>query len=327
MTVLVTGASGYVGRAIALRLVAAGARVRGLVRTGARPLPAGVEAVPGDLRDPPSLVRAVAGADAVVHAAAHLGGGPRSTHARVTVAGTAAVLAAARAAGVRRVVHLSTVAVHGWQPPGTLVGPEDAPEPQPERRDDYAWAKIHAERWVWLHRQHGLDAAVLRPGIVYGRGHEVLGRVVRPLPGGVLLVAGGPHMVLPLVHVADVAEAAARALDAPCVPASALPVVGPEQPTQRAWLERRAKHRGERRRVIYLGLGAARLLARRGARGAHAASRAYALAWTAQAVRYDVRPTAAALGWAPRITPAEGLSRDPSPTGRDHDAARVSAGR
>src|SRR5262249_58949840 len=102
--------------------------------------------------------------------AAHLGGGGRALHAQINAAGTRALLAAAQRAGVGRLVHLSTVAVYGRKDDGQVVRPADGYDPFPELRDDYAWSKIEAERWVHLYRRRGLDAVVLRPGIVYGGG-------------------------------------------------------------------------------------------------------------------------------------------------------------
>jgi len=256
----------------------------------------------------------------VVHAAAHLGGGARALHARVNAGGTDLVCSACAAADVRRLVHVSTIAVHGWQPRGTTVAPEDAAEPLPERRDDYAWSKIQAERWVRLHRAaHGLDAVVLRLGIVHGAGRAPLGRVVRRLPGGVLLAAGAPWARLPLVHVDDVADAVARALTIASAPATPLAVVGPDQPTHADWLAALARRGEAPARVVWLPLAPARWLAAVGVTRDHAAaSRAYALAWTCQGVRYDTAPTRRALGWTPTRAALDGAAATrvagPAPT-------------
>src|SRR4029453_13935666 len=116
-------------------------------------------------------------------------------------------------ARVGRVVHLSTLAVYGRKGDGQFVRPADGFDPFPELRDDYAWSKIAAERWVRLYRAPArLDAVVLRPGIVYGGRRDFVARVARRGIGPLLVVLGSPEMLLPLVHVHDVAGAVPAAL-------------------------------------------------------------------------------------------------------------------
>src|SRR5262245_51133843 len=102
MKVLVTGATGEVGSQVTARLLADGVAVRALCRSRSDGLPCDVEVTPGDLTAPETLERAVAGVDAVVHCAAHLGSGGRALHARINVEGTRALLAAAQRARVAR---------------------------------------------------------------------------------------------------------------------------------------------------------------------------------------------------------------------------------
>ena len=308
MNVLVTGATGDVGGYVTTRLLADGAAVRVLCRSVSDRLPREVEVTLGDLTAPQTLERAVAGMDAVVHCAAHLGGGGRALHAQINAAGTRALLAAAQRAGVGRLVHLSTVAVYGRKDDGQVVRPADGYDPFPELRDDYAWSKIAAERWVHLYRHRGLDAVVLRPGIVYGGRRDFVARVSRRAAGSLLLVLGSPGMLLPLVHVRDVAEAVARALRIRNAPAEPLELVGPGMPTQAEYLAHRNAARGEHLVPIYVP--AARLLRRiavlPGPRKARAV--AYRLAWATQSVRYENEPLAQALGWCPGVELAQGLA-------------------
>lgn len=316
MKVLVTGATGDVGRRVTARLVAAGMVVRALCRAEPTDLPPGAAGVRGDLTAPETLEAAVAGMDAVVHCAAHLGGGGRAVHSRVNVGGTRALLAAAQRARVGRVVHLSTVAVYGRKRDGQLVRPADGHDPFAELRDDYAWSKIAAERWVELYRVHGgLDTVVLRPGIVYGGRRDFVARVARRGAGPLLVVLGSPGMLLPMVHVQDVAEAVLRALGARPTSGEPLDLVGPKMPTQAEYLARRSAALGERLVPVYLP--AAPVLCRiagvAGARRIRAL--AYRLAWATQSVRYDGGPLATTLGWSPGIELGQGL------------AARFAAGR
>jgi nucleoside-diphosphate-sugar epimerase len=320
MTIAVTGATGYVGRSVVARCLAAGATVRALVRDPQAALPAGVERVTIDLAAPAGLDAQLGGADVVVHCAAEQRSPSRARHQLVNVGGTRAVLEAAVAAGVRRVIHLSSIAVYSRREPGAIVSPDDPVDPFPELREPYAWSKIGAESWVALHRRaSALDVVTLRLGIVYGRERDVVARVSRRLAGPLAVVAGSPGMLLPLVHVDDVAEAVWRVAEARRVATPTLHVVGPETPTQRSYLARRAAHRRERMLALYVPLGLARALAARRAWAdalarPSRASRATALAWCAQHVRYDMGPTERTLGWMPRITIDDGL-RGPAPAG------------
>ena len=308
MRVLVTGATGDVGGYVTTRLLADGLAVRVLCRSGSDRLPREVEVALGNLTAPETLERAVAGMDAVVHCAAHLGGGGRTLHARINAAGTRALLAAAERTRVGRLVHLSTVAVYGRKDDGQVARPADGHDPFPELRDDYAWSKIEAERWVHLYRAHGgLDTVVLRPGIVYGGRRDFVARVARRAAGSLLVVLGSPGMLLPLVHVRDVAEAVVRARRIRSAPPEALDLVGPGMPTQAEYLARRGAARGEHLVPIYLP--AARLLRRIANLPASRTARAlaYRLAWATQSVRYDNEPLAQALGWRPCVELAQGL--------------------
>ena len=142
MTIAVTGATGYVGTTLLRRLQAAGVGVRALVRDANAALPPGVERAQVDLARPHGhdLEAALGGVDALVHAAVEQRAPTRARHRLVNVRGTHAVLEAAAAAGVRRVVHLSTIAVYARQEPGALVSADEPLEPFAELRDDYAWS-------------------------------------------------------------------------------------------------------------------------------------------------------------------------------------------
>src|SRR5262245_38259568 len=118
MKVLVTGAGGFIGSWVVRALRSRGHEVRAMLRPGRDPglvRSLGAEAVEADLLDEPSLRRASAGAEGLVHCAAHIGFWSRRNdeQRRVNVDGTAAVLRAAHGAGVTRIVHVSSVAAVG----------------------------------------------------------------------------------------------------------------------------------------------------------------------------------------------------------------------
>jgi dihydroflavonol-4-reductase len=211
VTTLVTGASGFVGSAVARALLAAGEPVRALVRpNSARGLPGDLplEPVVGDLDDPASLARAVKGCSALFHVAAdyRLWVPEPEAMYRTNVAGTRALLVAAAEAGVRRIVYTSSVATLGLRADG---GPADETTPAAlaDMVGHYKRSKYLAELAVReLVEQHGLPAVIVNPSAPVGP------RDARPTPTGrmVLEAARGriPAYVdtgLNLVHVDDVA--------------------------------------------------------------------------------------------------------------------------
>ena len=211
MTTLVTGASGFVGSAVARALVAAGEPVRALVRhRSVRALPTDLplEAVVGDLDEPASLARAVKGCDAVFHVAAdyRLWVPEPEAMYRTNVEGTRALLLAAAEAGVRRIVYTSSVATLGLAEDGRPAD-ETTPAALGEMIGHYKRSKYLAEQAVHeLIAQHGLPAVIVNPSAPVGP------RDSRPTPTGrmVLEAARGrmPAYVdtgLNLVHVDDVA--------------------------------------------------------------------------------------------------------------------------
>lgn len=170
MNVLVTGATGLIGNAIARRLAGQGHHVRALVRDAdraARLLPAAVELVRGDITAPESLPAAMRGVERVFHAA----GMPEQWQKdpaifdRVNRQGTVNVLAAALDAKVRRVVYTSTMDVFAAPRGGTLVEANLDPAPKPTH---YERSKQAAEREAEAFRQRGLDLVYVNPSAVYG---------------------------------------------------------------------------------------------------------------------------------------------------------------
>ncbi|MFL5356459.1 SDR family NAD(P)-dependent oxidoreductase [Archangium sp.] len=201
MNVLVTGATGLIGNAIAHRLVAQGKTVRALVRDtdkAKRLLPAEVELVRGDVTDPESLPAAMRGAERLFHTA----GMPEQWQPDETIfdkvnrQGTVNVLKAALAAGVKRVVYTSTMDVFGAPRGGTLVETNIDPHPKPTA---YERSKQAAEREAEAIRQQGLDVVYVNPAAVYGPSPvhvglnsiflQVLNREAPALPPGGVSVA------------------------------------------------------------------------------------------------------------------------------------------
>lgn len=188
--VLVTGANGFVGRAVMRRLSADGAwRIRGAVR-GDATLPAEVERIAvGTIGRDTDWAAAVAGTNAVVHLAARVhvmrdnAADPREAFREVNLRGTLGLARAAAAAGVSRFVFVSSIKVNGEAGRFTEA---DVPAPV----DPYGMSKLEAETGLrQLAAETGMEVVVVRPPIVYGPGvkanFDALLRAVRrgvPLP-------------------------------------------------------------------------------------------------------------------------------------------------
>jgi nucleoside-diphosphate-sugar epimerase len=215
MRILVTGATGEVGRRFVPRLLmraaAAGTAgtVRVLVRDEARAEPLvrlGAQAVSGDLREPADAAEAVAGMDAVVNLAASFRGVPDDEAWAVNRDCALALGRAAAGAGVRRFVQVSTNLVYGAGR-GRPALEDDEPLPGSSMWGAYPASKREAETGLLgLHRETGLDVRVARLAYVYGEGDPHLRQAMRWAP------SWAAHQRLPLVHHADVAQGLLRVL-------------------------------------------------------------------------------------------------------------------
>ncbi len=217
--VFVTGGTGLVGSHVATQLVCLGNPVRALHRADSDVTYVaglGCELVVGDTRDEiETLAAAMAGCDAVVHTAAvtyvKL---PWEKVREINVGGTERVMRAAARAGVKSVVHVSSVAVHGGRPGRSdESSPTDAPLLP---RELYARSKREAEAVVHATaRELGLSATILRPAAVYGeRDRLFTPTVVRTLRLPVQFLLGDGHGTIAAVYAGNVADAVVTALGA-----------------------------------------------------------------------------------------------------------------
>ncbi|SEM44412.1 NAD-dependent epimerase/dehydratase family protein [Streptacidiphilus jiangxiensis] len=210
-TILVTGATGQVGRRFVPRLlqwVAPDETVRVLVRgeESARHFTElGAEAVLGDLRDADARKRALEGADAVVNVAAAFRGVPDEEAWAVNRDAAIALGREAAAAGVRRFVQASTNLVYG----AGRGRPAAASDPLQPETSWGVYPRSKAEAEAGLAEVPGLAPVVVRLAFVYGEGDPHLTQSAR-------FIVGWPaHRRLPMVHHADVAQALFRALRTP----------------------------------------------------------------------------------------------------------------
>ena len=211
---VVTGASGFYGRAIAREMTRAGYRVRGIGRSLPPEDPNIVEWIRADLGEalPAS---ALEGAALVVHAAAETAGGI-DDHRRNTIEATRHLLAAMDAAKVRRLVHISSISV--LRPPRPFWERQSESTPlaaDAERLGPYTWAKCESEALVaQAHAQQIVDARILRPAALIDReAIELPGLVGRRLFGDWCLGLGRPSLPFAVCDVNEAAKAVAWTAD------------------------------------------------------------------------------------------------------------------
>lgn len=182
VTIAVTGGTGFVGRHLLAAAKARGIRVRALARTPRQPVPE-IDWVYGALDRPAALAELVHGADAVIHVAGVINARDRAGFEAGNVEGTLAMVEAARAGGVPRFIHVSSLA---------------AREPQ---LSDYGWSKARSETIV---AASGLDWTTVRPPAVYGPGDKEMLELFRMARRGVVLLPPGGR--LSVIAAPDLAE-------------------------------------------------------------------------------------------------------------------------
>lgn len=236
MKLLVTGASGFIGRHVVAAALRCGHQVRAVVRPARdleglpwHPHP-DVELARLDLRSRHCLVQAVGGVDAVVH----LAGGMSGTYQdqfRCTVVATENLLEAMVSAGVHRLVAISSIAVYDYVRARRRIDENTVLEQHPQDRDDYARTKLIQERLVrdFAASHHGM-VTILRPGVVFGRDHLWTARI--GARAGNWWCRIGARAPLPLIYVENLADAILRAVEQESSAGKTLNLVDDETPTQ-----------------------------------------------------------------------------------------------
>ena len=241
MTVLVTGATGFVGSRVVHALRAHGNEVRALVRHPDRAgslRPLGVEIAAGDVTDAASLQAAAAGCTHVVHLVSILKGAPADFD-RVMTRGTQSVVAAARDAGVERFVLMSALGTD-------------------ERTKDlvpYYGAKWAMEQEVL---GSGLAFTILRPSFVFGKGGALATFVKQVRYSPVVTVIGDGSQRIQPIWVDDLAEHVARSLELPDAANRTFELGGREVVTWDELYRRIAATLGKRRLFVHVPFGIAR---------------------------------------------------------------------
>ena len=226
---LITGATGLIGFRLAQRLISDRVRVKALVRTGS---PAevleeiGAEVVRGDLRDQESLGVAVEDVDTVYHCGAVTG--PTSiaeqVYRDVNHQGTVNLLVACRSARrVERVVHVSTVAVVGHVPPGTVADEEAAADPV----GPYGRTKLLAEQEARAAAGRGLHVVIARLMWTYGPGCRGAIKLFRMIAKRRFVLVGSGRNTIQPVWLEDAVDALLLCSTQPVRPGAIYNVAGP----------------------------------------------------------------------------------------------------
>lgn len=207
MRVLITGATGFTGGHLARTLASRGYAVRALVRnenSSRKLLGAGVEIAVGDLRDHAAVRRAVDNREIVYHIGAiyRQAGLSADEYVDVNAKSVGTVIEAAASAGVSRVVHCSTVGVHGdvEHPPAD----EDAPL---RPGDIYQETKLKGERIARdVGQREGIEVTIARPTGIYGPGDRRLLKLFRGVASRRFVVLGSGEIFYHLTYIDDLVE-------------------------------------------------------------------------------------------------------------------------
>jgi 2-alkyl-3-oxoalkanoate reductase len=318
MTVLVTGAAGFLGGHVTDLLLASGERPRVLIRPGEGLSPsaqANVDVHRGDVGDRAALEPALRGVDRVLHCAARCGPwGPAAEYESTNVRALQTLVRAALDAGVRRLVHVSSITVHGNDVGG--VADESAPlreEPNPYSRSKLAGERV-LERMI---RDDGAPVTIVRPGWIYGpRDRASFARVARMIDKGRMVMVGAGANHLPLIYVRDAAQGVLLASESRQAAAKAYLLINDESVTQRDYINAIAAELGApapKRRIPYrlgLMLGAgAESLGRLSHREQAPPVMRYGIQLLGGENRFTITRARRELGFAPQVDLAEGVRR------------------
>src|ERR1700676_190687 len=315
--VLVTGATGLIGRQLVRRLLLEGNRVRIFVRR----LPeaefmndGNVEVFLGDLGDPAAVDVAVAGTEIVYHVGAAMKGSAHD-HERGTVCGTQNIVDSVLRHAVQRLVYISSLScLHAAVARRGDVVTEDWPvEPSPTRRGAYTQSKTAAEKIVLdAVRDRQLRAVLLRPGRVFGPGMTLLTPEVARKIGNFFVILGDGTRELPLVYVEDVIDAIVLAAETSKFDGSIFHIVDRTRVTQNEVVRDCISKNAGKARVIHVPVAIVYSLAL----GFEVLSRVlkrpvplsiYRVKSALARMHFDCTRAENELGWQPRVGVASGL--------------------
>jgi nucleoside-diphosphate-sugar epimerase len=318
MTVLVTGASGLLGRHVVDQILEMGERPRALVAPEESTEPftsVDVDVRSADIRERAALEAAMRGVERVVHCAARTGPwGPEEEYDQTNVRALDALIEIAAAEQVRHVVHVSSVTVHG----NDVRGAADENSPTRTERNPYSRSKIAGERRLReLVTRFSVPVSIVRPGWIYGpRDTASFARTATMIRDGRMVMLGSGSNHLPLIYVTDAARGALQAVYAGGPSGRAYILVNDEPVTQRDYVAAIARELGvamPTKRVPYrlaLALGAGFEAAWTLARSEHPPPLTrYGVKLLGGENRFDISRARRELGFNPSVSMAEGVAR------------------
>ena len=300
MKILVTGGTGFVGRAAVSALQSAGHTVRLALRSSGAVTPA-ESVVVGELRPTIDWTRALDGIEAVVHLAARVHvmrdhAGSAEEIERTNTDGTLRLARAAASAGARRFVFVSTIKVNGELTAGRPFCADDEPNPC----DDYGRSKLMAERG--LLEIHGIEPVIIRPPLVHGPGAKGnLARFCRLAQFGLPVPFGAIDNRRDLIGVANLANLIERCVWHASAPGGVF-LAADDEPLSTPQLFRMiAAALGRPARMIHVPVAMMRAIARPLGFGAE-------IDRLTQSLEIDATKTRDMLGWQPPYSTIDGVS-------------------
>jgi dihydroflavonol-4-reductase len=311
VSVLVTGATGFIGPHLVQRLVGAGERVAALVRPetdASRLLALGVEVVRGDVRDPVAVRRAVAGRRIVYHLARALRGSDERALAAVNGEGTANIARAAAATGVGRIVLAGSASVYGHVVPGVVLTEDSPPKPD----SAYGRSKLLGERALF--GEGAAPAVIVRIPAVLGPGAHAWRATFASVGSRRFRMIGAGDNRLHLVDVADVVDGLLLCGATPAIEGRIYNLGGPEPIRLREMVKLIARELGvEGRGPRALPAAPFRLYHRLSEVASRVAGidlpRAAGVAFLLTDRVLDISRARRELGYAPRVESAEAIRR------------------
>jgi nucleoside-diphosphate-sugar epimerase len=308
MSVLVTGASGFIGRRLVARLAADGYAVRASVHRTLPVLPTGCEAVQcGPIGPETDWSAALADVEAIVHLAARahvireMAADPLHAFRQVNAEGTRRLAEQGAARGVRRFVLVSSIGVLGRSTDGRPpFRPEDPPEPE----SPYAQSKLEAERALWaVASASGMEGAVVRPPLVYGpKARGNLDRLTQLIARGVPLPLASVDNARSMIGLDNLVDLLVACLRQPGAAGRTLLAADGEDISTPALIRRLATAMGRRAFLLPTPPGLLRAAGR-------ALGRQNEVAGLIGSLQVDIAATRSALQWTPPVSVEDGIRR------------------
>ena len=305
--VLVTGATGLVGRAVAEQLVLDERAVRVAVRKPGTKLDQAEVVAVGDIGEKTDWTAALEGVDCVIHCAARAhvlrdaSSDPLLAYREVNVQGTRRLAKQASECGVRRLVFVSSVKVNGERTePGmpftfaAPAGPEDA----------YGQSKWEAEQSLHeLGARAALEVVIVRPPLVYGpQAKGNFARLIELVRKGIPLPLGAVNNQRSLVALDNLVDLLVRCIDHPAAPGQTFLVSDGEDLSTQELVRRQAKAMGRPVRLVPVPVGLLRAAGR-------LTGKSKEVERLVSSLQVDIRHTQETLGWTPPVSVDEGLRR------------------